>query len=309
MIGSAINNFTEEQFQRAGANFSNYVAAFTNSALHDLHEGQKIYYELAQVDVAATPVASGSAQELSFGPVMERTLRINGDECDFLVLRTGEVLHHSRVDPAEMRNDTPLVPFVQWVRNNGVDVGFCSTTNEQYAPFGLTMFYIGILPFPYDTVPHDNITRFRTLAELIAYNASHHDRPAENPFVDPLLGGGVTNIWNDLTADLLCGSPEVAGSIAALLKEKLFSRWLQPNNAIHPVAFSTREGVTGLLQVTSFTTNPPVLKLRYKLVQTNTPAAFQSSEPATCGKPKHTWQSCARNMAQTMPKSMLHWPG
>jgi hypothetical protein len=36
---------------------------------------------------------------------------------------------------------------------------------------------------------------------------------------------------------------------------------------MHPVAFSTRDEIEGLLQVTDFTNNPPGIKLRYKLVQ------------------------------------------
>jgi tRNA A-37 threonylcarbamoyl transferase component Bud32 len=213
----------------------------------------------------------------SFGPVMERTLRINGDECDYLVLRTGEVLHHSWIDPGDLRGNPPS-GVMEWARKNGVDVGFCFTTNKQYSALAFTMFDMGDLPFSYDTVPDDHYTRFRSAAELLAYNARHPDRPAQNPMVDPCLGGGVTNIWNDFTADVLRGTPDGDG-LPRFLNNKIFALWLELTNVIHPVAFSTRDGIEGLLQVTSFTTNPPVLRLRYKLAQFKGPDSQGASEP------------------------------
>jgi tRNA A-37 threonylcarbamoyl transferase component Bud32 len=198
----------------------------------------------------------------SFGPVIERTLRIAGNECDFLVLRSGEVLHHSRVDPGEMSNDTQLSPFMQWVRKNGVDLGFCASTSTFYGSLGFTMFDMGISPFGYDTVPNARIPGFRSTAELQAYRASHDGRSSSS-LVGHLVG--VTNIWNDLTAEQLHESPEEEP--AFFLKDKHFAMWLRPASLLHPIAFSTREGVAGLLQITSFTTNPPAVKLRYKLAQ------------------------------------------
>jgi hypothetical protein len=199
----------------------------------------------------------------SFGPVMERTLRINGDECDFLVLLTGAVLRHSFVEVGDLRESTPPSVFLQWVRENGVDIGFCFNSNKLYVPLGISTFELGTFQFPYDTVPQDQIPDFRSQAELEAYSAQH-GWPLKRP---PLVGSlvGVTNIWNDLTAAQFHGQPNDLPGF--FLKNKLFAMWLPVTNFMHPVAFSTRDEIEGLLQVTDFTNNPPGIKLRYKLVQ------------------------------------------
>jgi hypothetical protein len=218
---------------------------------------------------------------LSFGPVIERTLRVNGKECDFLVFRSGEVLHHSYVD-GDSNNSTPPTAFMIWVMENGVDVGFCASTDKFYSPFGLLTFDMGTFEFSSDTVPNAMIPRFRSVAEWQAYNA-HHDWPAENPLIGSLVG--VTNVWNDLTADQLHGPTNDVP--AFFLKEKNFAIWFAPTNLIAPMAFSTREGVEGILQITGFTENPRGVKIRYKLVQNgntlekiaNSPASTNSIAP------------------------------
>jgi hypothetical protein len=218
---------------------------------------------------------------LSFGPVIERTLRVNGKECDFLVFRSGEVLHHSYVD-GDSNNSTPPTAFMIWVMENGVDVGFCASTDKFYSPFGLLTFDMGTFEFSSDTVPNAMIPRFRSVAEWQAYNA-HHDWPAENPLIGSLVG--VTNVWNDLTADQLHGPTNDVP--AFFLKEKNFAIWFALTNLIAPMAFSTREGVEGILQITGFTENPRGVKIRYKLVQNgntlekiaNSPASTNSIAP------------------------------
>jgi multidrug resistance efflux pump len=77
---------------------------------------------------------------------------------------------------------------------------------------------------------------------------------------------GVTNIWNDLTAAQLHGQAN-DDVPAFFLKDKPFAMWLAVTNFMHPVAFSTRDGIEGLFQVTDFTMNPPSINLRYKLVR------------------------------------------
>ncbi len=91
---------------------------------------------------------AAQSSRASFGPVMERTLRINGGECDFLVLRTGEVLRHSFVEVGDLRESTPPSAFLQWVRENGVDIGFCFSSNTLYTPLGVSTFEIGNIPIP-----------------------------------------------------------------------------------------------------------------------------------------------------------------
>jgi hypothetical protein len=202
----------------------------------------------------------------SFGPVMERTLRINGDECDFLVLRTGEVLRHSFVDTMDL-NGSPPSAVLQWAREKGVDVGIGSSSNTHYGPVGIQTFDMGTFPFSTDTVSPDQIPDFHSEAELLAYSAQHGW--PQKRLVGSLVG--VTNIWNDLKAAQFHGQPnDIPGFF---LKEKHPLLWFSdPANTnymhfTHPIAFSTRDGIEGLIQVTDFTSNPPSIKLRYKLVQ------------------------------------------
>jgi serine/threonine protein kinase len=211
---------------------------------------------------------------LSFGPVIERTLRVNGKECDFLVFRNGEVLHHSYVD-GDSNNSTPPTAFMIWVRENGVDVGFCASTDKFYSPFGLTTFNMGTFVFPSNTVPNAMIPRFRSVAEWQADNAAHRDSPAKNPLIGSLVG--VTNVWNDLTADQLQRPANDNDVPAFFLKEKHFAMWFAPTNLIAPIAFSTREGVEGILQITGFTDDPRGVKIRYKLVQNGKPNTSTTS--------------------------------
>ncbi len=202
----------------------------------------------------------------AFGPIIERTLKMDGKERDFLVLRTGRVLRHSCVE-GDVDRANPPCPFMQWVTENGVDVGFCASTNDYRSPYahghlGLAALQVASYQFPYDPVPLERIPSFRSIAELQAYNA-HHASPAENPAIGSLVC--VINIWNDLTADQLLGPPD--DEPAFFLKEKRLMWYPLSTNPMPPIAFSTHEGVRGLLQITGFTENPPSLKLRYKLVQ------------------------------------------
>ncbi len=224
-----------------------------------IRQGQQVRFHF---DLTPKAESSGGSP-WSFGPALERTLRIDGNECDFLVLRIGEVLRHSFVEVGDLRESTPPSAFLQWVRKNGVDIGFCFSSNKLYVPLGISTFEMGTFQFPSDTVPQDQIPDFRSQAELEAYSAQH-GWPLKRP---PLVGSlvGVTNIWNDLTAAQFHGQPnDVPGFF---LRDKPFAMWLPVTNVMHPVAFSTRDGMEGLLQVTEFSTNPPSLKLRYKLVQ------------------------------------------
>ena len=202
-----------------------------------------------------------AAPKLAFGPVVERTLRINGKECDFLAFRNNEVLHHSYTD-GDANNTTPSTAFMQWVMENGADIGFCASTDKFYSPFGLITLGMGTFQFSSNTVPNDKIPRFRSVAEWQAYNA-RSVLPAKNPLIGSLVG--VTNVWNDLTADQLQGPTNDVPFF--FLKEKKTSLWFNPSNITGPIAFATRDGIEGLLQITGFTENPRGVKLRYKLVQ------------------------------------------
>jgi hypothetical protein len=187
-----------------------------------------------------------------------RTLKINEGQCDFLILRTGEALPRS-VNMAELRDETPPTDFMQWIRSNRVDIGFCTSTDSFHPPFFLSAFDMGTFQFPYATVPAPMIPRFSSVAEWQTYNAQH-GVPAENPLIGPLVG--VTNIWDDLKAAQL---EELPDGPAFFLKEKRFAMYFPVTNTI-PIAFCTRDGLRGLLEITSITKSPPSVSLRYKLV-------------------------------------------
>jgi len=202
----------------------------------------------------------------TFGPVMERTLQIHGSNCDFLNLRTGEVLRNAFGDIKEVRGSPPS-PVLLWAREKGVEIGVGSSGNPAYGPLGLEMFDVGTFMFPYDSVAPDQVPDFRSQAELEDYTA-HHEWTLQRP---PVIGSlvGVTNVWNDLKAAQFHGQPEDLPGF--FLKEKHFAMWYAwtaVTNLLHPIAFETRDGVDGLMQITGFTENPPGMKLRYKLVQT-----------------------------------------
>jgi serine/threonine protein kinase len=214
-----------------------------------------------------------TAKNLSFGPVVERTLRISGTECDFLSLRSGEVLHHSCVD-GDSNYETPPTAFMKWVSENGVDVGFCVSTDKFFSPIGLLALDMGTFMFSSETISQAEIPDFRSVAEWQAYNAVHRDSPAAHPLIGSLVG--VTNVWNDLTADQLQGPTNDVP--AFFLNDKKPRLWFNPTNLTSPIAFSTRDGVNGLLQITGFTENPRGVKIRYKLVQSSPDAVSGSPD-------------------------------
>jgi len=205
---------------------------------------------------------TNSAQNSSFGPVMERTLRVKGNECDFLVLHSGEVLHHAYND-GDSDDLTPPTPFMNWARENDVDMGFCASTNAFYSSSGLLTLDMGTHMFSSETIPSNEIPGFSSVADWYAYNASHPDLPAQHPRIGSLVG--VTNVWKDLKADQMQGSSNDVPVF--FLAQKRVGLWFKPSNITGPIAFSTREGVEGLLQITGFMENPPAVKIRYKLLQ------------------------------------------
>jgi hypothetical protein len=117
--------------------------------------------------------------------------------------------------------------------------------------------------FPSNTIPAAMVARFRSVEEWQAYDAFHRDSPAQNPVIGSLVG--VTNIWHDLTVGQLLGPTNDVP--AFFLKDKHLSLWFAPANFLQPIAFSTRNGLEGIMQITCFTDNPPSVKIRYKLVQ------------------------------------------
>jgi predicted Ser/Thr protein kinase len=202
---------------------------------------------------------TNSTPGFSFGPVIERTLRVSGNEGDFLVFRSGEVLHHFYID-GDSDDSTPPTAFMKWVRENGVDAGFCASTDQFYSPFGLITLDMGTFSFSSDTVPNAETPRFRSVAEWQAYNAAHRDSPIAHPLIGSLAG--VTNIWSNL--DPQSGFIE---EFQPILTNQIQANWFSPGSLTHPILFETREGIIGMLQIVGFTDNQHGVKIRYKLVQ------------------------------------------
>ncbi len=203
---------------------------------------------------------------LSFGPVVERSLKIEGHECDFLNFRSGEVFRRPYVE-TDVTDSSPPTEFITWVRKNGMDVGFCGSNNGFDGPAGILTFDMGTFAFNSNTIPANRIPRFHSVEEWQTYNVQNGQH-VTNPLIGSLAG--VTNIWDDLTANQL--EEPTNGCPAYFLGIKLFAKRYRyaPTNLPGPIAFSTRDGTDGILQITGFTENPRGVKLRYKLVQPST---------------------------------------
>jgi hypothetical protein len=240
-------------FESADRRLQRLSVLFTNNLVSSSE------LETSQLDLQERRIELKAAEaQATFGPVIARTLKINNGQCDFLIFRTGEVLHHS-LNMEEMRDETPPTGFMLWVRSNHVDIGFCDSTDRFHPPFFLSAFDMGTFQFPYATIPSAMIPRFSSVAEWQAYNAQH-PVPAERPLIGPLVG--VTNVWDDLKAAQLEVPPD---GPAFFIKEKHFAMYFPLTNAT-PIAFCTRDGLRGLLQITAITKSPPSVSFRYKLV-------------------------------------------
>jgi hypothetical protein len=196
--------------------------------------------------VAASNSAPATNHAATFGPVMERTLGIDNNECDFLVFRTGEVLRHTYID-GDASGLTPPTDFMKWARGNGVDIGFCASTNAFYSSPGLLALDMGTFQFESNTIPSGLLPRSLSVEKWRASIGSSAD------------------VWNNLMAEQLHGPTNDVP--AFFLRDKVFAEWFARTNLHGPLAFSTRDGLEGIMQITGFTNNPPRLKIRYKLVE------------------------------------------
>jgi serine/threonine protein kinase len=244
------------------------VGLLQNTGFTANPRGVKLRYKLVQSD-KPTPPVEPAATKLSFGPVVERSLNINEQGCAFLSFRSGAVLQHPYVD-GDANDSTPPTTFMTWARENGVDAGFCVSTDKFYSPVGFLALDMGTYRFTSENIPSTDIPRFRSVAEWQAYDAAHPNAPAHKPLIGSLVG--VTNVWNDLAAEQLLEPTN--GVPAFFLNQTYPSKWFKSTNVTGPIAFSTRDGIRGLLQITGFTENPRGVKLRYKLVQAQPSAAL-----------------------------------
>jgi serine/threonine protein kinase len=179
---------------------------------------------------AVTPVVAVTA---GFGPVIERALRMDGEQFDFIDLDNGNTYVHRAGSAAEVTIQSKPNSFSDWIAKNGVDLGF--VTNHS-GNIELAGFDFGSFPFPEDSIS----------AELSAAQG---------------LYNGVTNIWDDMRVDQLRkGLRGLVGHQHVI--------WLPEAVVLdHTIAFHTAKHATGLLQITGFADNPRAMKIRYKLAQ------------------------------------------
>lgn len=186
----------------------------------------------------------------SFGPVIERTLRI-GKECEFLDFDSGDIFTRAAAAEIELNKIPPTNRFLSWVAEHGIDFGFATNSiSGNVEPVGLGM---GIFPFGRDTVPADKrgtIGVFSTLAD----------------------------IWYDLKPE-----SSFIKEFAPMLTNKYHAMWFSSELLSHPTVFETREGAIGMMQITGRSDNPPGLNIRYKLLQARNPNVYPKANVDAAG--------------------------
>ena len=123
----------------------------------------------------------------------------------------------------------------------------------------------GDVPVPGDVAGEDGLNRFFT--NVKAFERAGWDFMLDTEMSGHVIYGvGMKSLplsaadWDDLSVERL------GGQINAVLHQQFFD-FSPVTNFPVTYAFQTREGGTGILQITGFTENPRGVKLRYKLVQ------------------------------------------
>ena len=119
-------------------------------------------------------LGAGVQSRLSFGPVIERTLSIDGEQFGFIDLDTGNIFRY-RAGSAEEATWSKPTEFSDWVAEQGADLGFVTNLAGKIELAG---FDFGYFQFLNEPIP----------AELSAAQGIYH---------------GVTNVWDDVRADQL----------------------------------------------------------------------------------------------------------
>lgn len=231
------------------------ITAFTEKP-----RGVKIRYKLVQspehqTDKPSVTPKSPATNANTFGPVIERVLSDVEEKTGYeaLDLRTGNYLSLPQHQPESGEW------FLPWLETNRVDfIAAWDPDPEDSNRIYLACFKIRLSDF--DIERWTNATPEECLAALKS---------------------GTT--LQPLDEDSMDEDSTKAGETVYLLPPKI--------QLPRTLAFQTREGISGLLQITGYTENPRGVKLRYKLVQgaaqshrTNTiPEKHLSFGPATNG--------------------------
>jgi serine/threonine protein kinase len=191
------------------------VAPFT---VADLDLDKLLETNLAE----AMPATPATAQNPSFGPVIERVI----ENCAAPDFKWFDLDKAVAVSSSGLPDDVEDSAFEDWMRKTGVDVA----ANTGNSP-GL-------------------ISRGNDFVAL----------PVQ------------TSLWDSASAE------EIRHLIADARAEKKITMLRADGELPATFVFKTREGGTGILQITGFTDNPPGVKIRYKLVQNSKPNAVTTSE-------------------------------
>jgi len=199
--------------------------------------GVKIRYKLVQNSTASpapTPIPA-AAQNLSFGPVMERTIERGSSPHRALNLATGEFMSPSREREFVFRPDG-----ADTLRVAGVDVYSSYDARAADNLNSLDMRYIaGLYPQKGDKAISIDDINAEEFSELLA-KGQYFQTTLEK-----------TGMFGGYRFDLSKVEPVLRGTNVYL--------------------FITRDGAQGLLQISGVTENPSGVKIRYKLVR-QTPA-------------------------------------
>jgi hypothetical protein len=243
------------------------------------------------------PATPAAAQNLSFGPVMERVIQARETGTNlFLNLDTGELLtppagitgtlgeNERNWQALDIPKDSRSFRYIQWLRESGADLMFAGD--------GKVIGFDGAFPFAHGNdstnwESWDDLTpaQVQNAVAVIEWGRKVDEAKLRNqPWPPAPQPGGVIN------SAMQIDSRSPGGPLVNLLTLKQSAMWF----------FKTREGGMGILQITGFTENPPGVKIRYKLVQqsTNSPASPVSAL---------TWGEPVENLAVSLQADKTVW--
>ncbi len=252
------------------------IIAVMAMALHNSIKRQReMEWQAQQVD--ATPPQPAVAPEpvepakptsyFVFGPVVEREIQARETGTNqFLNLGTTELLTapaeitnalvaSSNEDEARLWNaldipqDSSRFQYIDWLRESGADLMFAGD--------GKIIGFAGIFSVAHGSTSAnwndwDSLTPEQVRS---AVNVLERTQEASNPVVFPSPAPNPGGVFRSA---MQLDSSEQGGPTVNLLTRDQSMTWF----------FKTREGVMGILQLTGFSTNEPmVAKIRYKLLQ------------------------------------------
>jgi serine/threonine protein kinase len=233
-----------------------------------------------KVEVPPIPATAGNRGPRSFGPVIERILNDPDDDPrnSFLDLDTGTVFDDPVPPPTgnmsvEMRigfTIGAMDSLLRAIRERKVDLVGDASGNSLA---GCDLVAVPVANEQFDSASADTI--------LWRQNET-----------------ALTNTGQDFVSLHATNTP-FAQLFHAVLGLAQDFRTLHATNTPATWLFKTREGSSGILQITGFTENPRGVKLRYKLVQDSKSAAALPSKPA--------WGEPVEGLAVSLQADKIDW--